>query len=319
MDPSSLTKTSFCGKLIDNVTSNQMKDFILKDMKLKCNVEYNSRYAKIFNNQYSKNLNNPHVICLKSGGNPYLLFFTQINDVNYAFLIDKKVKDGYEYPKIFLVHYRFDSSLFTGSLFETELVRDKNNNWFLLIADLYVFKSDKCITKTIIERMNMIHLMMEKEYIDDSFCNICPIQVKKYFDYSYYDIIVNEFIPSLNYSIRGLYFVPLKPSYSKILFLFPKDDMKQIKVNYNKKMNKNIHFKIVKTLKPDVYELYLKSANNIVKNGIACVPNLKTSEFLNKLIIDTEKEYFVECSLNEKFKKWQPIKESTFMSQSDEL
>ena len=219
MDPSSLTKTSFCGKLIDNVTSNQMKDFILKDMKLKCNVEYNSRYAKIFNNQYSKNLNNPHVICLKSGGNPYLLFFTQINDVNYAFLIDKKVKDGYEYPKIFLVHYRFDSSLFTGSLFETELVRDKNNNWFLLIADLYVFKSDKCITKTIIERMNMIHLMMEKEYIDDSFCNICPIQVKKYFDYSDYDIIVNEFIPSLNYSIRGLYFVPLKPSYSKILFL----------------------------------------------------------------------------------------------------
>ena len=32
--------------------------------------------------------------CLKSIGSPYYLFCTQINDVNYCFLIDKKVKDG---------------------------------------------------------------------------------------------------------------------------------------------------------------------------------------------------------------------------------
>ena len=40
---------------------------------------------------------------------PYLLYCTQINDVNYCFLIDKKIKDGYKFPKIFLVHYRFES------------------------------------------------------------------------------------------------------------------------------------------------------------------------------------------------------------------
>ena len=50
----------------------------------------------------------------KSSGTPYLLFCTQINDINYSFLIDKKVKDGYEYPKIFIVHYRFDPELFKG-------------------------------------------------------------------------------------------------------------------------------------------------------------------------------------------------------------
>ena len=53
MDPSSLTKI-LLWKQIDNVTSNETKQFILKDMKLKCNVDYNSRCAKIFNNQYSK-------------------------------------------------------------------------------------------------------------------------------------------------------------------------------------------------------------------------------------------------------------------------
>ena len=96
-------------------------------------------------------------------------------------------------------------------------------------------------------------------------------------------------------------------------------NLTKIKVDYNKKKNKNLHFQIIKTLKPDVYELYLKGANNIVKNGIACVPNFKTSEFLNSLFTDPNKEYYVECSLNEKFKKWQPLKASTFMSQADEL
>ena len=64
MDPSSFTKTSFCGKSVDNVTNNQLKEFILNDLKVKCNgIRYNSRYAKIYNEQYSRNLNNPHVIC----------------------------------------------------------------------------------------------------------------------------------------------------------------------------------------------------------------------------------------------------------------
>ena len=35
MDPSSFTKTSFCGKTVDNVTNNEVKEFILNDMKLK--------------------------------------------------------------------------------------------------------------------------------------------------------------------------------------------------------------------------------------------------------------------------------------------
>ena len=66
MDPSSLTKTSFSGKTVDNVTNNEVKEFIMNDMKLKCGgINYNSRYAKVYNEQYSRNLNNPHILCLK--------------------------------------------------------------------------------------------------------------------------------------------------------------------------------------------------------------------------------------------------------------
>ena len=116
MDPSSLTKTKFSGKTVDNITNNELKKFILDDVKLKCGgIEYNMRYAKVYNEQYSRNLNNPHIICLKSSGTPYLLYCTQINGVNYCLLIDKKIKAGYDYPTIFVTPYKFNSEIFNGT------------------------------------------------------------------------------------------------------------------------------------------------------------------------------------------------------------
>ena len=54
MDPSSLTKTKFSGKTVDNVTNNELKKFILDDIKLKCGgIQYSTRYA----NQYHPSTN----------------------------------------------------------------------------------------------------------------------------------------------------------------------------------------------------------------------------------------------------------------------
>ena len=307
MDPSSLTKTSFSGKTVDNVTNNEVKEFIMNDMKLKCGgINYNSRYAKVYNEQYSRNLNNPHIICLKSSGTPYLLYCTQINGVNYTFLIDKKVKVGYDFPKIFVTPYQFDQSLYSGTLFETELVRTKGNKWFLLIGDIYFHKSSSCKNITIMNRMTMIHKLLENEYNSDSFCDVCPIQVKRYFDYSDKDYIMDEFIPQLEYGTRGFYFVPLKCSYSKILYLF-----KDGELNKPKQKKDTLNFMIQKTLKRDVYELYLQGPNNIVKHGIACVPNLKCSQMMRELFTDITENLIVECRYNQKFKKWEPIQKTT--------
>ena len=169
MDSKSLTKTGFCDKEIDNVTNNDMKQYILDNLKTKSGLQYTSKYAKIYNDNFSKNLNNPHLVCLKSIGSPYFLFCTQINDVNYCFLIDKKIKDGYKFPKIFLVHYRFESEIFNGTLFETELLRDNCNKWHLLLGDIYIYKGEKLDNKQITERMNIINDIILNKYIDDTF------------------------------------------------------------------------------------------------------------------------------------------------------
>lgn len=306
MDPKHITRTSFCDKEIDNVTDNSMKKYILDNLHVKTGIKFSYRYAKIYNEQYKKNLNNPHLICLKSSGTPYLLFCSQINDVNYCFLIDKKVKDGYEYPKIFIVHYRFSPELFKGTLFETELIRDKNQEWSLLIGDIYHNSGVSLKNIQIHDRMNVCIDIMENKYINDSFCDICPIFIKKYFDFQEIRSIFSDFIPNLPYRVRGFYFVPMKTSYSKIIYIFKDEDYK--KVNTNNK--KYISFRIIKTVKPDVYELYLfnEQKTSIQKHSYASIPDIQTSKWVKQLC-DSKDECMVECKYNSLFKKWVPIKE----------
>ena len=97
------------------------------------------------------------------------------------------------------------------------------------------------------ERMNMIHKLLENDYESDSFCDICPIQVKKYFDFKDKEFIMNEFIPGLNYGTRGFYFVPLKSSYSKILYLFKEGDLQV------KKEKKNTLYFMIQNHIPDKF------------------------------------------------------------------
>ena len=318
MDPKHISRTSFCNKEIDNVTDNPMKKYILDNLKLKTNITFKSRYAKIYNEQYSKNLNNPHVICVKSSGTPYLLFCTQINDVNYCFLIDKKIKDGYDYPKIFLVHYRFSPELFKGTLFEVELIRDNNHDWSLLIGDIYTLKGNSQQTIQIHDRINNCIDVMENNYINDSFCDICPICIKKYFDLHEVESILNDFIPTLTYRVKGLYFVPMKTSYSKILYLFKDDDYKKV----NSTNKKYISFRIIKTVTPEIYELYLynEQKTNIEKHSYASIPDIQTSKWIKELC-DSKDECIVQCKYNQLFKKWVPFKEGnsidTFLDVKD--
>lgn len=306
MDPKHITRTGFCDKQIDNVTDNSMKKYILDNLFVKTSIRYNSRYAKVYNGQYRNNLNNPHLICIKSSGTPYLLFCTQINDVNYCFLIDKKIKDGYEYPKIFIVHYRFSNELFQGTLFETELIRDKNQEWSLLIGDIYYNSGESLKNIQIHDRINHCIDIMEHKYIDDSFCDICPIKIKKYFDFNKIKDILSDFIPNLPYRVRGFYFVPLKTSYSKSLYLFKDDDYKKV----NKPNKKYITFKLIETVNPDVYELYLynEQKTSIQKHSYASIPDIQTSKWVKDLV-KSKGECMVECKYNSLFKKWVPVKE----------
>jgi len=214
----------------------------------------------------------------------------------------------FEYPKIFIVHYRFSPELFQGTLFETELIRDKNQEWSLLLGDIYHNSGSSLKNVQIHDRMNQCIDIMENKYITDSFCDICPISIKKYFDLNEIRYIFSELIPQLSYRIRGFYFVPLKTSYSKILYIFKDEDYK--KVNTSNK--KYVSFRLIQTVKPDVYELYLfnEQKTNIMKHSYASIPDTQTSKWVKELC-EKKDECIVECKFNTLFQKWVPIKEGS--------
>ena len=323
MESNTFTRTSFCGKECDNITDNDTKKFILQDMKIKCGVDYSTNYAKLFNIRFAKNLNNPHIVCVKTTGAPYFLYCTRINDVSYTFLIDKKINEGYSYPKIFVLPYRFNTSIYNGTLLETELVRDKKQHWFLLIGDIYQYIGKSLKKQNIINRINIMYEMLENNYTDDQYTELCPLQIKGYFEYKELKHLKENIIPKLSYNIRGFYYVPIDTRHAKVLQLFdrkqnqekqqikslPKKE-KIIKKSNKSEINtdKNISFQFVKTLKPDIYDLYVQDGDDKVKIGIPNIPNMKVSKLVRNLIKVNEMECYIECSFKDL--KWIPEKKS---------
>ena len=329
MDPTSFTQTSFCGSTVDNITTNESKGYILNHMSIMCSGKtYQSKYAKLFNERFSKNLRNPHIICLKSGGTPYFMFLTQINETNYCFLIDKKIKEGYDYPKIFIVPYLFKKECYQGSLFECELIRDRNEQWLLSVGDCYTMYGRSMKKVIIIDRINKMKEFFEKDMLESLFMKTCPLQIKKYFDYKDMREIKDEFISRLSYDIRGYYFIPLRTDYSNILYLYSRNQKKisnSINISENKKgkekengkgekiknmKNNNKIFRIMKTMKPDVYELYSQENEDIQKIGILLVQTIQESHMLAKHFMNKDQfsEEYIQCEYDTYFEKWRPLK-----------
>lgn len=65
----------------------------------------------------------------------------------------------------------------------------------------------------------------------------------------------------------------------------------------------------MKTMKPDVYELYGLKSGDLTKIGIALVQTTLLSHSLLSWFQDKDfdSEILVECKYNEYFKKWEPV------------
>ena len=306
MDPKDINQTNFCNLKVDNIISNDLKKYILDDIKNRTNLNFNSRYARIFNEQCKRNLNNPHIACLKTSGSPYLLLCTKINHINYCLLIDKKVNTGHAFPKMFIINYKFNSDIYNGTLIETELIRDNNNIWQLMLSDIYYYKNEMLYkTKDIIHRVNTIHNILTHEF-NKSDSDICDILVKKYFEIEEIENVFETFVPTLNYNIRGIYYIPLNINYLNLLYIIKPEDLKK------NKSNSNLNFKITKHQKPEIYELHLKNNEGFQKIDYAYINNIDTSRYIYNLFIDytIDKDIIVECVYNNRFKKWMPLKKT---------
>ena len=210
---------SFCDKIGLNIKSNEVKKKIISDLE---EIRIVQKHHEVFDQSRHENRLKkvPHMLSIKSNGNPYYMYFTRINFTNTIVMIDKKVLMGYEYPRMIIVRLCFkDDHLFDNTLLEGEMIRDNSAKWLYLISDLHVYKGKSVRDLDLIKRVNSVYSLLENHF--QQACNdLFHIQVKKYCPLKESLSFHNEFIPSLNYTCRGLYFKPLYSKFKDILFNF---------------------------------------------------------------------------------------------------
>lgn len=331
-----LGEISFCDKTCYNIKSDDYKKNILQDLENSCGFKIIKRHHEDFNfNQHLDLLQSkPFLISVRSNGNPYLLYLTKYNFVSQSIFIDKKIQSGYFFPRMILSNFLFDESLFENTLLDGEMVKTKNNNWIFIVNDILLYKGKCTFDLNLVKRINLLNNILINEYLQDEL-DYCNIYVKKYFKYSDMNLLI-DFIKSLPYSSRGIYFKSLSMPKKLILYNF---DSSLIRKNENKKVGNCIieinsdnksniksdqnnlisnktnansiekPFYIKKTPNPDVYELY-DQINSVEVLGIACVMKFCTSKILKDAFESTTltQRLLFDCAFNNKLNKWTPIK-----------
>ena len=329
---------SFCGEVAQNVVNKEAKEFILNQLKTKYNIGINDNRAYILNDKSVYFLEKTqHIMSIKSSGTNYLLFFTNINNVNYCFFIDRKIAPGYTIPRIISTKFQFSDSIFSDTLLDGELVKNEDNRWMFLITDLMVFEGSR-LDENIISRFNKLYKMLENCYKINKEFDICPLVVKKLFKYSEYDYLITQFIPSLSYKTKGIYFNTLNTKHANQLFLFPdeKRQKRQTKGRYQKSTENNEHkntdstlinssnsneentsntredsqgyiFKLTTTNIPEIYNLFCRDGKDLFKlEKPAYVHGIKTGRLIKKCLGNQQNTYMY-CKYNQKQSMWEPV------------
>jgi hypothetical protein len=319
-----VSKISFCNTQADNVVETTTKEQIITILKTKYSINFKSNRAMILNAKTLKFLRNPHFISVKTTGTNYFLFLTNIDNINYAFYIDRKIKQGYTCPRIISVKYSFSDDIFKDTLIDGELVKDSKNNWMFLMSDL-IISEGVLLKQNITHRINTLYSILNDKYREDKYMDICPLAVKRLFSYGEYNELLTQFLPNLKYGVRGLYFNSLNTKHANHLFLYPKDNSDTNSKNYNSIKHKNklkitkiteeknvreLTFEIKKTIQPEIYDLYYLDENkHMVKYENARISTMKTSKLISKLFKEND-EIYVLCKFNSKFNKWEPYNSS---------
>lgn len=274
-----LGEISFCDKVGYNIRSDDVKKRVLRELEydycFKVIQRHHEKYQRHIHDQILTN--NPHMVCTRTNGNPYLLYLTRVNFVNQCIFIDKKIQQGYTFPRMIVAKLWFADELFQNTLFEGEMVKDDNGKWTFLIGDLIADSGTMLQSQNLTKRINRIYQILKSQYVRDSI-NICDIKVKKYFNYNQIPYILNDYQNELDYKIRGIYFKPLFLKFHDILYNF--DDSLIVQV-------KRVKFKdqgafLIADENAKQIEKQIEKTNTCIRQEIPLKPALPTHTQLSK-------------------------------------
>jgi hypothetical protein len=334
-----LGEISFAGKTAYNIRCNETKASILRELEDVHKTKIIQRHHERFTDGHIQKLSsNPYLVTVRTNGNPYLVFLTRINLVNQCVLIDKKVQQGYSSPRMIIARFGFDDDLFDGTLLDGEMVSDSGGKWIFLVGDIFTHRGNHMNNVDVVRRINLVYDILGNMFRPDAF-DVCGFQVKSYFSYEDIGKMLTEFVPSLPYTCRGVYFKPSFLRHNDILYNFDDSLIKNVcrqklssvekpflemqdvqdvrDVRDTKQYEKppqppktntvSKTFFARRTGLPDVF--ILEDPKTKINIGTACIPTMDASRFMRALFRDKNinDRIEIECYESTLFGKWIPM------------
>lgn len=218
---------SFCGQIAFNIKSDETKQYILDRLQHTYNIKIIAKHFEKYNEHLLETIRNkPHMLCLRSNGNPYFLYLTRLNCKEYCIFIDKKIQQGYSYPRMIISNFKFKEELFEDTILDGEMT-DTSGKWSYLINDIIVHRKEHLIALNFIKRINLLYNMLATSFKPDMY-DVCYLKVKKYFTTDEGMSAIEKHLQTIDYSCRGIYIKPLFLRFKDILINFDDNLIKKV-------------------------------------------------------------------------------------------
>jgi hypothetical protein len=328
----------------DIKTKKKLMDFLFNTINLS---KY--RYTFLNNINRLKYLKeNEHYVSPNFHGYNYLFIFTIINGTNMAVMIDRRKlkynKEHIDYSKLscIKIEMKISKKIYNGTILDGKFIRNNNEHIFL-VQDVYYLLGNSLLDTGLSKKIDILDDAINKNFSTNP-CKNFSIKINKLYEYSDLDTMINKIMKGCKLLTNGLIFFA-KYSGTSIIFLekettqnakveiieadvgdscdttLKPDRLNDIIMNMKSYLhgrkygymvessNKIASLEIRKTKIPDVFDIYIQKDEVLIKNGIALIPNMKTSHLCQEIFKNKEKEIMV-CQYYKKFKKWIPLRKA---------
>jgi hypothetical protein len=238
----------------------------------------------------------------------------------------------------------WSEDLAEGTLLDGEMVKDTDGKWVFLVNDMSAYKGRMLMGEHLPERLRLIRMVLQKQYVPNNVLDVCKYEVKRYVHATQQGVkALIEWSAELKYSNRGVYFWPFNPKYKPKLYNFDESLIKTVHV----KVKDNPEFRVDpqspevlasspksppkspstppktsispgekvfwlrKTEYPDVYDMY-PTDNGMLHNnkvGIAYVKTLEDSKMLRSVFKTATVAVYVPFRCIMENDKWKPVEQ----------
>ena len=251
---------------------------------------------------------------LDFGGMKVFLFLTKMDGVNICIYMDRQKRNMY------IVNYHFKDELFSDTIFTGELVKRNDNKYFFAIEDLLVLNGKNItVNQNVIQRRGLINEILDRSYKEDKSIDTHYFSIKSiYFYDNIEDINTNmNDCKLIIENVRGIVYIPSIGNYlgnNYYIKVISEDIDRDEEKLYD--TDKVFCFKIGLSNKQEIYYLYLSNHKSSI--GIARLPNLESSKYIENLLQNSKGDVYVNCKFDKNFQKWVPIEENKNVKEADD-